>query len=275
MAIELKNHVLAGCRILLRPIVRLLLKSGITWKEFADLSKSAFVEVATDEFGIRGRPTNVSRVAILTGINRHDISRLRDTLAQGDLAGLPTYAGNATRVLSGWHQDPDYLDAQGDPRPIAVSGAAPSFDDLCRRYAGDIPSSALLKELKAVEAIRADGDRLQVLMRNYIPLQLDAEKLAVGASLLRDQADTVVFDLLRPAGTPARLARRAHNARIDPRALPEFQLFIEREGQAFLERVDDWLTTHEAPADAQERTLVRIGAGIYQIQEDFKRGAKT
>jgi hypothetical protein len=275
MASDLKSHVLTGCRTLLRPVVRLLLKSGITWKEFADLSKSVFVQVATEEFGIRGRPTNGSRVAILTGINRHEIARQRELLAAGDDPAGPAYAGSATRVLSGWHQDPDYLDAGGRPAEISRDGAAPSFADLCGRYAGDIPATALLKELQSAGAVTRQGTRVRALMRHYVPVQFDAEKMAIGASLLRDHADTVVYDLTRGGGDAARLARRAHNARVDARALPAFRKFLEREGQAFLERVDDWLTQHEAPADAQERALVRVGAGVYQIQDEIKRGVRT
>lgn len=278
MAEDIKSHVLAGCRVLLRPIVRLLLKSGVTWKEFAEVAKTSFVEVATDEFGIRGRATNVSRVAILTGINRHEISRQRDRLASGDSAepGRPTYAGSATRVLSGWHQDPDYLDEQGQPRSIPPTGPAPSFEDLSARYGGDIPWSALLKELRAVGAVaNGGGVDLHPVMRNYIPVKFDAEKVLVGANLLHDHAHTVVYDLIRPAGQPARLARRAHNARVDARAVPEFHEFLEREGQAFLERIDDWLTAHEAPADARERAVVRVGAGVFQIQDDLKRGKRS
>jgi len=51
--------------------------------------------------------------------------------------------------------------------------------------------------------------------------------------------------------------------------------FLEREGQAFLERVDDWLTRHEAPADAQQRAVVRLGAGLFQIHDDSKRGKRS
>ena len=275
MAKSIKSNVLAGCRVLLRPIVRLLLKSGVTWKEFAELSKTAFVEVATAEFGIRGRPTNVSRVAILTGINRHEIARQRALLDNGDAGAAPTYAGSATRVLAGWHQDPDYLGRGGAPLEIAASGPAPSFADLCARYGGDIPDSALLKELKAVGAVAVKGGALRAAMRNYIPVKFDGEKVLVGASLLHDHANTVVHDLLRTDGAPARVARRAHNARIDARAVTEFQTFMEREGQAFLERIDDWLTRHEAPPDAQDRTLVRVGAGVFQIQDDLKRGTRS
>ena len=60
MEINPKASVLMACRVLLRPIVRLLLRSGIPWKDFAELVKTTYVEIATDEFGIRGRPTNAT-----------------------------------------------------------------------------------------------------------------------------------------------------------------------------------------------------------------------
>lgn len=277
MASDPKRPVLAACRVLLRPIVRLLLNSGITWKEFAEVAKTSFVEVATDEFGLRGRPTNVSRVSILTGINRHDVARQREAIATSGEQAVPAWSGAATRVLSGWHQDPDYLDAAGQPLELPPAGPGPSFESLCARFGGDIPWSALLKELRAVGAI-VDGSgagRLKAVMRNYIPVQFDAEKVSIGARLLQDHGNTVVHDLLRPAGAPARLARRAHNARIETRQVPRFHAFLEREGQAFLERVDDWLTQHEAPAGTPERAMMRVGAGLYQIQDEPTKGNRS
>jgi hypothetical protein len=277
MASDPKRHVLAACRVLLRPIVRLLLNSGVTWKEFAEVAKTSFVEVATDEFGLRGRPTNVSRVTILTGINRHDVARQREAIAASGEQAVSAWSGAATRVLSGWHQDPDYLDAAGQPLELPTAGPGSSFETLCARFGGDLPWSALLKELRAVGAI-VDGTatgRVRAAMRNYIPVQFDAEKVSIGAHLLQDHGNTVVYDLLRPAGAPARLARRAHNARIETRRLPRFHAFLEREGQAFLERVDDWLTQNEAPAGTPERSMTRVGAGLYQIQDESTKGNRS
>ena len=64
----------------MRPIASLLMRCGMTWKEFAELCKTVFVEVASEEYGIRGRKTNVSRTAILTGMSRKEVKRLRDLL---------------------------------------------------------------------------------------------------------------------------------------------------------------------------------------------------
>ena len=102
-----------ACRALLRPIASLMLKCGLTWREFSELSRSVFVEVAGTEYGIRGRPTNLSRVAILTGLNRKEVRRQRDLLDQ-PAEPLPSKTSDATRVLSGWFQDPDFLAGGGE-----------------------------------------------------------------------------------------------------------------------------------------------------------------
>ena len=134
------------------PVASIALRCGMTWKEFSDLSKSVFVDVAIREFGIRGRPTNVSRVSILTGISRKEIKRQRDLLRQDpDIDSGKTT--DATRVLSGWYQDPDFCDPGGTPLELAETGPAPSFAALLERYSGDVPPSALLKELMQGQAV--------------------------------------------------------------------------------------------------------------------------
>src|ERR1700746_3578173 len=111
---ELRARILDALGRLLEPIVLLLLKSGITWREFADLAKVKFVQVATREFGIRGRPTNASRVAILTGIDRRDVRKLRAAAAEKAVVG-PTFLSKPTQVLDGWFHDPNFRTASGEP----------------------------------------------------------------------------------------------------------------------------------------------------------------
>lgn len=271
MADNHKGTVVAACRALLGPVVRLLLKSGVTWKEFTDVAKAAYVEIATREFGIRGRPTNATRVAILTGINRREVAKQRE-LINATATPAPHYVGSATRLLTGWHVDADYVDAAGAPRKIVVTGPAPSFEDLCRRYAGDIPATALLKELRAVGAVRGAGaSQLEVLQRSYMPLRLDEQKTLIGGDLIRTLAHTVVHDLTCPPKSPLRFARFATNARVDARHAEEFRELMHQEGQAFLERIDDWLSRHEVPdAAPDDKTVVNLGAGVYHVQDDSR-----
>src|SRR5215467_10963761 len=99
MALASTDQILKSVHQWLKPLIHVLLSCGITWKEFAELSKTAYVEVATRNFGKRGRPTNVSRTAVLTGLGRKDVRKQRQALsaAPTPLAG---YVTKASLVLS-------------------------------------------------------------------------------------------------------------------------------------------------------------------------------
>src|SRR5215469_4481219 len=251
---------------LLEPIVLLLLKSGITWREFADLAKAKFVQVATKEFGIRGRPTNASRVAILTGIDRRDVRKLRLAAAKQPTFDLG-FMSKPTQVLDGWFHDPNFRTASGEPRDLEVSEGEDSFAALVRRYTPGIPHVAMVKELRAVGAVeeRPDG-RLRVLKRNYIPRELTDNQIRLWGSVLQDVGTTLQHNLMRKESEPPRFERRALNLSIDPRARREFEAFLAVEGQAFLERVDEWLSSHQVDVAATEsQATIRLGVGVYEI----------
>jgi hypothetical protein len=259
---------MAATRQWLRPVVHVLIRCGITWRDFAELAKTTFVEVATAQFGKRGRPTNVSRAAILTGLTRRDVRKQREK-SEASPEALTGYVTKASLMLSAWHLEPEFLDAQGKPAALAIEGESGSFEALVRRCGGsDVPSSTLLKELRAVGAVRQRPDgRVEALMRHYIPHAMDEQLIRLWGSVLADIATTYVHNLTRTGRVPARFERAAVNDRIAKAALPEFRKYVEQEGQQFLERVDAWLTAHEAQHDAADEQVIRLGVGAYHIQD--------
>src|SRR5437763_16944421 len=100
------KQVLAAARQWLRPLVHVLIRCGVTWKEFAELSRRSYVEVASHQFGKRGSPTNVSRTAVLTGLTRREVRKQRARLA----ATTDTFAGliyKVLLVLYAWYMSTD------------------------------------------------------------------------------------------------------------------------------------------------------------------------
>jgi hypothetical protein len=254
----------AGLRLILRPIVRLLLRSGFSYQEFADVAKLTYAEVATREFGIRGRPTNVSRVAILTGFTRREARRLRDLLDQETPGAGPSQTA-ASRVLSAWHQQPEFVSPDGSPKLLARDGEAPSFADLARRFGADVPPTALLKELRTAGAVElTTDDRVRVLQRSFVPRQFDAPLARIWGATVADLAETFSYNVLRRPQEPARFQRHAVNVNVSRKAAAEFREIVRGEGQALLERMDAWLTRHESTADEPK---VRLGVGIYHIEK--------
>jgi Family of unknown function (DUF6502) len=264
------SQALAAARQWLKPAIHVLLRCGVPWREFAELAKSVYVEVATERFGKRGRPTNVSRTAMLTGLPRRDVRKQREKRAN-EQPGLTGYVTKASSILTAWHLDPEFLDAAGKPRLLPIEGEQGSFTALMRRCGGgDVRPTTVLKELISAGAVkeRPDG-RLQVLQRHYIPHAMDPELLRLWGTVLADVAMTYDHNLTRGPKEPSRFERAALNDRIPAKAVAEFREFLNQEGQAFLERVDAWLTAHQVPAgEAQPNTEVtRLGAGVYHIQD--------
>src|SRR3954465_5669588 len=176
MASASRQQVLQSTRQWLRPLVQVLLVCGITWREFSDLSKTTFVDVASKQFGKRGRPTNVSRTAVMTGLPRREVRRQREKL-QRPPEPLSGYVTKACLVLASWHLDPDFLDKRGRPAVLKVTGETRSFAPLVARCGGSRRAPPTLpKDLTNGGAVsrRPDG-RVQALMRDYLPHSLDEQ----------------------------------------------------------------------------------------------------
>jgi hypothetical protein len=264
---KLKRAAFSAFSAALRPMARILLRCGVTFKELAELVKLVYVDVATTDYGKHGRPANASRVAILTGLSRRDVKRARDSLAarSGGAPDTVRRINHASRVLSGWFQDPDFLDAKGHPRLLEPTGER-GFEVLTRRYAPDIPGTAMLKELKAVGAVTTTkSGRLRAKMRYYAPAAPDQDAVLRSASVLGDLGETVAENLLRREPR-TRFEGRASNAHVPRTAQRAFRQFIEVRGMQFLEDVDDWLSRHEAKQPTEKTR--RLGVGVYFIQDD-------
>ena len=260
-----KGSATAALRLLFRPIARIMLRSGVNWQQLAEICKATYVEVASEDFGIRGRPTNVSRVAILTGLTRREVRRLRNLLEDAD-PEVFNRMNYATRVLSGWHQDAEFVDADGKPAELLPTGSGQTFEALCDRYSGDVAASTMLKELKHVGAVVENAaGKLIVTRRDYSPRLMDPERMLSSGSVLEDIGYTVAYNLHRSESDPGRFDRRATNTRMPASAVPAFREFLEEEGQAFLEKVDDWLTEHEIE-DGDDESGIRLGLGAYWIE---------
>lgn len=271
MEIDLKAHALAAGRGILRAVVRIMLKHGVMHREFVELSKEIYVEVARDEYGLRGRPTNVARMVLLTGLDRKEIGRVKKKLELGESAPQATHKQDRiARVLSGWYQDADYLDSDGKPLILPLQGSAPSFDDLIRRYGGDVPAITILRELERVEVVGREGrKRVKVLRRNYRLDTAEPEALVRSGSVLEDIGRTVTHNLYRSEKEASRFEARASNVNIPAAVLPQYRSFIYAESQSFLEKVDAWLTRHEiSDQQAEKERALRLGIGMYWIQSD-------
>ena len=162
---------------LLRPLARLFLRYGVSYREFCELSKAAFVGVASEDYGVHGRPTNASRIAAMTGLTRKEISRIRGKIESGESAQTDRQSP-INEVLSAWCSVDEFVDARGRPRRLPLKGESGSFESLVGQFAGDIPEGAMRKELQRIEAIELADNKVRILPDGLAKLEADKEKAA-------------------------------------------------------------------------------------------------
>lgn len=164
-----QRTILRALLIALRPIAKMLLRNGTGFREFSEIAKTAFVDVSTSEYGLRGRPTNISRVAVMTGLTRKEVRRIRDKISAGE-QDLIIKSNPLGEVLHRWYSTPDFLDDQGLPKTLPFDGPGLTFSSLVRRFGGDIPPGAMRTELKRIHAVdEQPNGSLRPLKRSVLP----------------------------------------------------------------------------------------------------------
>ena len=269
MNTQLHKQVLKATRYFMTPIARFLLRTGIGYREFSEIAKLAFVEVGSRDYGIRGRPTNISRVAVMTGLTRKEVKRLRDKLGSVD-ATSSVRVSPGQEILHFWYQDPEFLGSDGFPFQIPFEGEGASFVNLAKRYGGDIPPGALRRELERVGAIRETEDgHIQVIKRVFIPVEVNSEFVESIAFSLHSLASTIAHNALFAGTEEGRIERYVVSRRLKKTAIPRFRRFAKEHVPNFLEFCEDWLSAHEVSLEeARRQSIPSVGIGVYYFEEE-------
>lgn len=245
---------------LLAPLARILLRNGVTFRSFSEVAKSVFVRVAEeDEFRIPRRKQSDSRIAVITGLTRKDVRRLRGGAAGG---GPGMGRNRAARVVEGWVNDAGYRDAAG-PRTLPLEGEG-SFAELVRRYSGDAPARAVLDELERVGVAQRLGDGQVVLVApRYEPIRNREEDLR----RLGEAAGSVLEALDQELGSDGQVQRIRWVRSSAPLAPAAARAYLEAaglRGEQLLERAASEL----AGADRAGSGGVSVGTLVADLRRE-------
>ncbi len=268
----LTRGILFSVRKILTPLVRILLRNGIPFGSFADLAKRVYIDVASREFGIPGRKQSTSRISVITGLSRKEVTRVLNLSFPDEGDARETY-NRAARVVSGWIRDGRFSDGKGNPLILPVEGEGNSFKNLVKAFSGDVPARAVLDELVRVHAVALTNEgEVQLLARAYIPNQDDRGKLHILGTDVSDLIATIDHNLLR-GPLRSRFQRKVCYDNLPLEILPELQDMTEKEAQGLLEKFDRWMSLRDRDTNPQVGGTgrVRAGVGIYYFQnEDYE-----
>jgi hypothetical protein len=249
-------------------LVRILMRHGVSIGEFTDAVRASFIDIARNELLVPGRPDTDARLALLTGLTKREVHRIRtSSLGEDEGIGLD----RISRVLQGWTQDAEFLGPYGLPLEIPFAGDRLSFTELVHRYAGDADPALLLEELtRARAALQTVGNYVRLLNRSYLPSPLDPSGLERFGSVVGYFIDTLDFNLKKKRQGEGRYERYAMTMEgVSTRDFQAFDSLVREKGQELLEILDDWLGQHEIKGGHKlsPTESIRTGVGIFHFVE--------
>ena len=267
-----QNKVRSAIYLVLRPLARFLLKGGVGYREFAEIAKHAFVDVATKDYGLRGRPTNISRVAVMTGLTRKEVRRIRESKEKvgSDLASKET---PISQLLHRWHTDTEFLGDNGEPMALDANGESGSFASLVKKYGGDVPPGAMRTELERIDAIEVLEDkRLRPTKRIAYNVGLHERLLGGLTNILYPAALNMAHNIQLSDKDDWWSNLVAHSKYIKSTDRGRFMRISNDRIEEFAKSIDDMQAGYEAMYDvdrdgdpSEGRTF---GVGIFYFEED-------
>jgi hypothetical protein len=204
---------------------------------------------------------------LLAGVHRNEVKRILSAPPRID-PGREARQHRANRILSGWHTDPDYTDAEGQPKDLDIKSKkrnAECFWSLVNRYAPGVWPRLVLNEFIRIGAVQElPNQRLKVRMRSYDVVGLQAGAIDELGRRARDLLETLVHNLINP--DHSRICATALALDVDPKWLPLLRNMLERRTRAFLAAADEDLNSQKAQRTTQLAAKARIGLTIFSFE---------
>lgn len=267
-------RLLGALARLLRPLVKLQIRAGVTFPILADLLRNLYVEVARNDLLPDERSRTDSRVSLMTGIHRKELRRQRNL----DPTLEPPVLTLNSQILALWLGAAGYTDAQGRPLPLPRNGRAPSFDSLIATVTRDLRPRAVLDDWIAQGMVSVDAQGIVTLKAEaYLPREGSEAQLFYFARNLHDHAAAAAANVVAAGAAPF-LDRSVHYDRLGLDAAARLEalarqaaqrllLEINREAHAIAEADE-----REASADP-DRPTRRVNLGVFLYVEDEARDA--
>lgn len=260
--------MLSALRRIMRPLVRLMLRKGVTYTMFTDVLKEVFVDVAHREFRLDDKVPTDSRISLLTGVHRKDLRRLRSE-SDASTAALPENITLGAQLVNVWTRSPPFCSEAGQalalPRLASVGGDC-SFDALVAKVSTDIRGRVVLDEWLRLGVVRLDDqDRVHLEAQAFVPQKGFDEKAAYFGHNLHDHACAAVHNL-SGEGLPF-FERSVHYDALTPASVDTLREAVSQDGMQTLlafSRLAAELENTDEPSHGQRQ---RITVGLYFYSE--------
>jgi hypothetical protein len=270
-SIEARKQLLYALRRVLRPIVRLLIRAGVRFDEFADLARGVYVESAIrDGTSHFGTPTR-ERIAVVAGVTRQQVDYYIDN--DGALPSAdPTMAAVLLEVLQKWHTDPQYVGPYGIPLELEFEVPfGRSVRSLVAMVDRKASPGLILEELIRVGSVIYSGEKhFRAVSRAFMmPESMSPQQIEYFGSALTRLATTLEHNM-NPRNAEKRLERFVTADRGLPvEAVAAFEEYARARTADFLVDLDNWLIPYSS-ADSMSGERIATGLNVFLYVDPVK-----
>ena len=251
----------------LQPLARLMIDHGLQINPMVELLKKALVDEALADYGLSDKASSDTRVALLTGVHRKDVKRLREM--QDTVAITTPMVSLAAAVVARWISEPRYLNADQTARSLARtpkrgSVGEPDFTSLVAEVSRDVGARAVLDELVrlGVVVLREDG-YAELARTAFVPKEGLSESFHFLATNVSDHLATAVHNMAPDRQTPKMLEQSAFSCDLSAMQAGQLQ---ERARQLWATALQQFLqtaTVAEQRSQCDEGQRHRVRFGVY------------
>lgn len=291
---------LEAVTLMMRPLVKLLIASGVTLPSLIEALKRLFVEIANADFAISGKRQTESRISLLTGVHRKDVKRLREE----DVGERPRKAAVSisAQALLRWTGDSRFMDARGKARALkrrtelagktagklaakslshAISKRKKSeeknsatFEDLIESVSKDLPARSLLDEWLRQGIVSIDRAGDIVLKREWTTLSKDSSDLLKLISLHgHDRSMAAIENYL--SGSTKYAVFSVDGRGVTVEQVQQVRKMIEEKCYPLLDVINREVTLREEASKNSPLASERLSCGIYLYSEPIHTTQKT
>ncbi len=266
---NLERDLLKAAVAILRPIVAQMISHGVAFGQLESRLRELFVRLAEANFSIPGREQTDSRSAVLTGINRKEIPRVRHTHPK-DVKPKSFQRSLGADLVSRWTTDPHTTDRAGHPSPIPFrSKSGPSFVKLVRETTSDLRPRAILDELLRTGTVEmVDKRTIRLRAEAYIPREGQAEKLAMLTEDPREMIETMLHNIFLPEKESLWLQQKVSYDNLGRNGTEQVRAELRRKAERFLRDVDRLLARYDRDRNPKAPDGGRryAGLGVYYFE---------
>jgi hypothetical protein len=253
--------------LVLQPLARLMIDHGLQLPSMVELLKTALVHEAMDAYGLADRGSSDSRIALLTGVHRKDVKRLRE--APDSVEAASPMIPVATSVVARWISEPRFLNADQSPRALARTprrgnAGEPDFTTLVAEVSRDVGARAVLDELERLGVVERQGEDLVALESSaFVPHEGLSESFHFLATSVSDHLSAAVHNLAPDRGAPLMLDQSAFSQDLSVAQAAQLHKQARRLWAHALKHFLQTATVAEQRSQGVEGPRHRVRFGVY------------